>query len=110
MGWSMGVNTAFELAVSHPERVSGIFAVAGVPGDTFATMLGLIRGRVYYNLESWYRALQLLPGYKFNAEFMEQMMGVKETLPDELAAQQTPPGRQRRPPARDKHQRCRGRD
>ena len=42
-GWSMGVNTAFELAVSHPERVSGIFAVAGVPGDTFATMLGPLR-------------------------------------------------------------------
>src|SRR6476660_9090871 len=40
MGWSMGVNTAFELAVRHPERVSGLFAVAGVPGDTFATMLG----------------------------------------------------------------------
>ncbi|HEX6150869.1 alpha/beta hydrolase [Nocardioides sp.] len=40
MGWSMGVNTMFELALSHPERVSGLFAVAGVPGDTFATMLG----------------------------------------------------------------------
>ena len=40
MGWSMGVNTAFELALRHPERVTGIFAVAGVPGDTFATMLG----------------------------------------------------------------------
>jgi len=40
MGWSMGVNTMFELAVAHPERVSGLFAVAGVPGDTFATMLG----------------------------------------------------------------------
>ena len=40
MGWSMGVNTAFELAARHPERVLGIFAVAGVPGDTFATMLG----------------------------------------------------------------------
>lgn len=40
VGWSMGVNTAFELAVTHPERVSGILAVAGVPGDTFATMLG----------------------------------------------------------------------
>ncbi len=39
VGWSMGVNTAFELAVAHPERVSGILAVAGVPGDTFATML-----------------------------------------------------------------------
>lgn len=40
VGWSMGVNTAFELALRHPERVRGIFAVAGVPGDTFATMLG----------------------------------------------------------------------
>ena len=40
MGWSMGVNTAFELTYRHPERVRGIFAVCGVPGDTFATMLG----------------------------------------------------------------------
>lgn len=40
MGWSMGVNTMFELAVDHPERVRGLFAVAGVPGDTFSTMLG----------------------------------------------------------------------
>ena len=39
MGWSMGVNTMFELAVRYPERVRGLFAVAGVPGDTFATML-----------------------------------------------------------------------
>lgn len=39
VGWSMGVNTAFELALRAPERVTGIFAVAGVPGDTFATML-----------------------------------------------------------------------
>ncbi len=37
-GWSIGVNTAFELAVLHPHRVSGIFAVAGVPGGTFASM------------------------------------------------------------------------
>lgn len=40
MGWSMGVNTMFELTVQHPERVTGLFAVAGVPGDTFSTMLG----------------------------------------------------------------------
>lgn len=40
MGWSMGVNTAFELTYRHPERVRGIFAMCGVPGDTFATMLG----------------------------------------------------------------------
>ncbi|KQZ67607.1 alpha/beta fold hydrolase [Nocardioides sp. Root151] len=39
LGWSMGVNTMFELAVRHPERVSGLFAYAGVPGATFSTML-----------------------------------------------------------------------
>jgi len=39
MGWSMGVNTAFELAYLHPHRVSALFAVAGVPGGTFASML-----------------------------------------------------------------------
>ena len=43
MGWSMGVNTMFELAVRHPERVRGLFAVCGVPGDTFATMLAPLR-------------------------------------------------------------------
>jgi phosphohistidine swiveling domain-containing protein len=43
-------------------------------------MLGLIEGRVYYNLLSWYKVLMLLPGYSINASFMEQMMGVKEPL------------------------------
>lgn len=37
-GWSIGVNTAFELAVAHPSRVTGLFAVAGVPGGTFSSM------------------------------------------------------------------------
>ena len=37
-GWSIGVNTMFELAVTHPERVAGLFAVAGVPGETFGSM------------------------------------------------------------------------
>ena len=46
--------------------------------EVFSNMLGLIQGRVYYNLLSWYRALALLPGYSLNASFMEKMMGVKE--------------------------------
>lgn len=44
----------------------------------FENTLGLVRGRVYYNLVSWYKMLALLPGYSLNAEYMEQMMGVKE--------------------------------
>lgn len=41
--WSVGVTVAFELAVRHPERVRGILAVAGVPGNTFSTMLAPLR-------------------------------------------------------------------
>lgn len=52
--------------------------------QVFHCMIGLIRGRVYYNLLNWYRVLALLPGYTMNRRFMEQMMGVKEPLPDEL--------------------------
>lgn len=37
--WSTGVTVAFELALRHPDRVKGILAVAGVPGNTFSTML-----------------------------------------------------------------------
>lgn len=37
--WSIGVTVAFELAARHPDRVTGILAVAGVPGNTFSTML-----------------------------------------------------------------------
>ena len=37
--WSAGVTVAFELANRHPERVKGILAVAGVPGNTYGTML-----------------------------------------------------------------------
>lgn len=53
--------------------------------ETFRRMLGLVRGRVYYNLLSWYRVLALLPGFTVNRRFMEQMMGVKEGLPEEIA-------------------------
>jgi pyruvate,water dikinase len=57
--------------------------------DVFRHMLGLIRGRIYYNLLSWYRVLALLPGFKANRPFMEQMMGVKEPLPESLVAELT---------------------
>ncbi len=53
--------------------------------DMFCCMLGLVRGRVYYNLFNWYRLVAVLPGYAFNRRFMEQMMGVGESLANETA-------------------------
>ncbi len=52
----------------------------------FENMLGVFRGRVYYNLKNWYRLVQLFPGYRYNSRFMETMMG----LPDSLAVDGTP--------------------
>jgi len=50
----------------------------------FPRMLGMVRGRIYYNLLNWYRLLALLPGFSTNRRFMEQMMGVKEGIPDAI--------------------------
>ena len=57
--------------------------VIAAEANTFDNMLGLIQGRIYYNLINWYRLLALLPGFTSNRKFMEQMMGVKEELPPE---------------------------
>lgn len=52
--------------------------------DALANMLGLIQGRVYYNLLNWYRILATMPGYKMNRTLFEQMIGVKESVSDDL--------------------------
>jgi pyruvate,water dikinase len=68
-------------------RILGVSSVRiAQNAATFRTMLGYLRGRVYYNLLSWYRVLALLPGYQINRSFMEQMMGVKESLPPEVTS------------------------
>ena len=38
VGWSLGVNVAFELALEDPQRVLGVLAVAGVPGGSFSSL------------------------------------------------------------------------
>ena len=45
----------------------------------FNNMLGLVNGRVYYNLMNWYQFVSFFPGFKDNRKYMEQMMGVKES-------------------------------
>ncbi len=48
--------------------------------DTLRNLLGLVRGRVYYNIENWYRLLLLLPSFRRNKADMEQMMGLEEPV------------------------------
>ena len=55
-----------------------------INSQVFKNMLALIDGRVYYNLYGWYSILFMFPGLGSNKKFMEQMMGVKESLPDDL--------------------------
>src|SRR5581483_8978691 len=48
-------------------------------------MLGILNGRIYYNILNWYRLTSILPGFKHNRRFMEQMMGTHHALGDSLA-------------------------
>ncbi len=57
--------------------------------DMFNHMLGHIKGRVYYNLNNWYKALSLIPGYQLNARFMEKMMGVNERFDIQITEKET---------------------
>lgn len=50
----------------------------------FRNMLGLMRGRIYYNLVNWYRLVFLFPGAASSKGYMETMMGVKQGLNPEL--------------------------
>jgi len=66
-------------------RVFGVSEkVLGDNAKVFTQMLAFVDNRVYYNLFSWYKMLSLLPGYALNRQFMEQMMGVKEPLPEDF--------------------------
>jgi phosphohistidine swiveling domain-containing protein len=53
----------------------------------FRNMLGLVRGRIYYNLLNWYRLLALFPAFGTSGAYMETMMGLKQSLGPELASQ-----------------------
>ncbi len=67
--------------------------VMGVPQDfvdkrseMFRNMLGLVRGRIYYNLANWYELVLALPGTSSNKGFMDTMMGVKQGLAPQMQA------------------------
>ncbi len=70
---------AYNIVYNQVCRALGISdAVIRQNEQTYRNLLGLVRGRVFYNLGNWYQMTSLLPGFNYNKGFMEQMMGVKE--------------------------------
>lgn len=89
--------SAYAEAYRHFGRVIGVNERQIAANErTYEQMIGLIDGRVYYNLLNWYRLLMQTPGFRFNKGFMEQMMGVTEGVPDSAL----PKGEDSRPGAR----------
>ncbi len=43
-------------------------------------MIALIEGRVFYNIQSWYKGLLLLPSFNQSKEDMEKMMGITDPV------------------------------
>lgn len=67
-------------------------ALMGVPAHIiennekrYRNTLGLVRGRVYYNLINWYWLVLMMPGAGTNKGFMDTMMGVKQGLNPDVA-------------------------
>jgi len=77
---------------AYAEAYRAFFRLVAVPRATidahagaFEGLVGRIEGRMMYDLVQWYRMLALLPGYRLNRRLMEEMMGVREAMPAEIA-------------------------
>jgi pyruvate,water dikinase len=48
--------------------------------DIIQNLLGLVKGRIFYNTNNWYKGLKLLPSFNQNKRDMERLMGFTESL------------------------------
>ncbi|HKK38761.1 MAG TPA: PEP-utilizing enzyme, partial [Cryomorphaceae bacterium] len=48
--------------------------------EVVSNLLYKYRGNIYYNINNWYRGLQLLPAFRQNKADMERMMGLEEPV------------------------------
>ncbi len=87
---------AYATVYRQTMRTLGLPAATVVSHESVITnLLALQQGRIYYNLNNWYRGLLLLPNFRQSKADMERMMGVLEpvdfvrdqrkTLPQQLA-------------------------
>ena len=55
-------------------------AVVAAKEPIVQNLLGLVKGRIYYNINNWYQGLLLLPKFSQNKADMERMMGLTEPV------------------------------
>ncbi len=85
-----GVTTALTFSFAHRAYATvyrQTMQILSLPKQTLEeyepvinNLLGNIKGRIYYNINNWYKGLQLLPSFKQNKEDMERMMGLEEPV------------------------------
>ena len=72
---------AYKTVYSQTMQVLGISTeVIKQHDNVVSNLLGLVKGRIFYNINNWYRGLQLLPSFKQNKADMEMMMGLQEPV------------------------------
>ena len=74
-------NRAYKTVYEQTLRLLGVKeSVVQSHQGMLENMLGLINGRVYYNINNWYRGLLFLPSFKQNKSDMERMMGLTDPV------------------------------
>ncbi len=73
------VNRMYEVAYQV------LFDAFGIPqrvlrdhNEVFANLLGLLNGRIFYNLGNYYKIITFLPAYEYMKDFFDTMIGVQE--------------------------------
>ena len=72
---------AYTTVYTQTLRVLGVKeAVIEAHRDMLENMLAFVRGRIYYNINNWYRGLLFLPSFSTNKEDLERMMGLQDPV------------------------------
>ncbi len=72
---------AYATVYRQTMRVLGLpEATIAAHHETVNNLLGRVKGRIYYNINHWYRGLLLLPSFRQNKADMERMMGLSEPV------------------------------
>ena len=72
---------AYQSVYNQTMRTLGMSAaMVQLHDERHRHMLGLIHGRIYYNINNWYQGLLLLPGFGRNKVDMEKMMGLTDPI------------------------------